>query len=95
MAGVLYALKDVMSPITIYTTAWCGLCERAKAFLEARGLAYDEVRVDEEPGFRDRLLALTGRATVPQIVVGEEPIGGYSELRALDRDGRLDELLAA
>jgi glutaredoxin 3 len=79
----------------MYTAAWCGFCIRAKAFLEARGLAYEEVRVDEDPAFRARLHDLTGRWTVPQILIGDEPIGGYSELRQLDRDGRLDELLAA
>ena len=79
----------------MYTTAWCGFCVRAKAFLDAKGLAYREVRVDDDPGFRARLHELTGGSTVPQIVIGDRPIGGYSELRALDRDGRLDELLAA
>lgn len=95
MAAVAYALKTVMAPITIYTTAWCGFCVRAKAWLDGRGLAYEEVRVDDDPGFRARLLELTGRATVPQIVVGDRPIGGYSDLRELGADGRLDELLAA
>ena len=79
----------------MYTTAWCGFCVRAKTFLEAKGLAYEEVRVDDDPAFRDRLLDLTGRWTVPQILIGDEPIGGYAELRQLDRDGRLEELLAA
>jgi glutaredoxin 3 len=64
-------------------------------FLEGKGLAYQEVRVDDDPAFRERLHDLTGRWTVPQILIGDEPIGGYSELRQLDRDGRLDELLAA
>jgi len=84
-----------MKPITMYTTAWCGFCTRAKAFLDAKGLAYREVWVDDDPGFRARLYDLTGGWTVPQILIGDDPIGGYSELRALDRDGRLDELLAA
>jgi glutaredoxin 3 len=84
-----------MRPITMYTTAWCGFCVRAKAFLEAKGLAYEEVAVDDDPAFRARLHELTGGSTVPQILIGDRPIGGYSELRQLDRDGRLDELLAA
>ena len=84
-----------MARITIYTTAWCGFCVRAKAFLEARGLPYEEIRVDEDPAFRARLFDLTGRAPVPQILIGDRPIGGYAELRELERDGRLDELLAA
>jgi len=84
-----------MTRITMYTTAWCGFCVRAKAFLEARGLPYEEIRVDEDPAFRARLFDLTGRATVPQILIGDRPIGGYAELRELERDGRLDALLAA
>ena len=79
----------------MYTTAWCGFCVRAKALLEAKGLAYHEVRVDDDPGFRAGLFDLTGGWTVPQILIGDCAIGGYSELRALDREGRLDELLAA
>jgi glutaredoxin 3 len=81
--------------ITVYTAAWCAFCVRAKAFLEARGLPYDEIAVDGDPAFRARLVELTGRWTVPQILIGDRPIGGYAELRELERDGRLDELLAA
>jgi len=84
-----------MKPITLYTTAWCGFCTRAKAFLESKGLPFEEVRVDEDPAFRAKLYDLTGGWTVPQILIDGRPIGGYTELRALDRDGRLDELLAA
>ena len=79
----------------MYTTEWCGYCARAKAFLEARQIAYEEIHLDDDPAFRQRLLDLTGGWTVPQIVVDGRPIGGYDELRLLDRAGRLDELLAA
>ena len=82
-----------MAKIRIYTTGWCGFCTRAKALLDARGLEYDEMTFDDEIGFRQMLLDLTGGWTVPQILVGERPIGGYTELWRLDRDGRLDELL--
>jgi glutaredoxin 3 len=78
----------VVARIQVYTTDWCGYCDRA----EAKGLPYEEVRVDDDPAFRRRLLELTGRWTVPQILIDERPIGGYAELRALDRDGLLDEL---
>ena len=84
-----------MARIRLYTTAWCGYCVRAKALLEARGLDYDEVDLGDDPGFRARLNELTGAWTVPQIVIGGRPIGGYTELRRLERDGRLDRLLAA
>ena len=79
----------------MYTTRWCGYCVRAKALLDAKGLPYEEVSLDDEPGFRRQLLDLTGGWTVPQILIGGRPIGGYTELRQLDRDGRLDDLLAA
>jgi len=84
-----------MAPIRMYTTAWCGYCVRAKALLDSRGLSYEEVDLGDDPGFRARLHELTGGWTVPQIVIGERPIGGYTELWRLDREGRLDDLLAA
>jgi glutaredoxin 3 len=79
----------------MYTTRWCGFCVRAKVFLDSKGLPYEEILLDDDPGFRARLLELTGGWTVPQIVIDGKPIGGYTELRALDRSGRLDERLAA
>jgi glutaredoxin 3 len=84
-----------MQEITLYTTNWCGYCERAKALLRARGLEYAEINLDDEPGFRAKLLDLTGRMTVPQILIGDTPIGGFSELRELDRSGRLRALVDA
>mgnify|MGYP003440288569 FL=1 len=78
----------------MYSTTWCGYCIRAKALLERRGLEYEEIVMDDDPAFRQKLLELTGRWTVPQIFIDEVPIGGYTELWCLDRDGRLDELAA-
>ena len=83
-----------MARIRIYTTDWCGFCTRAKALLDTRGLEYDEVSLDDEVGFRQLLLDLTGGWTVPQILVDGKPIGGYTELWQLDRSGELDELAA-
>jgi len=84
-----------MPTIQMYTTRWCGFCVRAKALLDARGLAYTEIHLDDDPGFRARLQEETGGWTVPQILIDGRPVGGYTELWRLDRDGRLDELLAA
>jgi len=84
-----------MARIVMYTTNWCGFCVRAKALLDSKGLEYDEINLDDDPGFRAKLLELTGGWTVPQILIDDRPIGGYTELWRLDRDGRLDELLAA
>jgi len=84
-----------MPRIKMYTTRWCGYCVRAKALLDSRGLEFDEVSLDDDPAFRQRLFDLTGSWTVPQIVIDDRPIGGYTELWRLDRAGALDELLAA
>jgi glutaredoxin 3 len=78
----------------MYSTTWCGYCIRAKALLERRGLEYEEILMDDDPAFRQKLLEMTGRWTVPQIFIDDEPIGGYTELWCLERDGRLDELAA-
>lgn len=79
----------------MYTTRWCGYCVRAKALLESRGIDFEEVFLDDDAGFRRRLHELTGGWTVPQILIDGRVIGGYAELLRLDRDGALDELLAA
>jgi glutaredoxin 3 len=63
--------------------------------LKARGIAFDDVNIETQPDFRQQLVDLTGGYTVPQIMIGEKPIGGFRELRALDASGELAELLAA
>ena len=78
----------------MYTTAWCGYCDRAKALLETRGLEFEEISLDGDPAFRAKLLDLTGHWTVPQIFIDDRPIGGYSELWELDRSGALERLAA-
>ena len=83
-----------MPRIRMYSTTWCGYCIRAKVLLERRGLEYEEILMDDDPAFRQKLLELTGRWTVPQIFIDDRPIGGYTELWALDRAGGLDELAA-
>ncbi len=79
----------------MYTTEWCGYCVRAKSLLDSRRLPYEEIHLDDDPSFRQTLLDLTGGWTVPQILIDGRPIGGYTELWRLDRDGALDELVAA
>jgi glutaredoxin 3 len=83
-----------MPRIELYTTRWCGYCVRAKTLLDGKGLEYDEIHLDDDPGFRQRLFDLTGGWTVPQILVDGRPIGGYTELWRLDKEGRLDVLAA-
>ena len=84
-----------MREIRIYTTRWCGYCVRAKALLDAKGIPYEEVALDDDPAFRQTLFDLTGGWSVPQILIDGTPIGGYTELWRLDRSGALDERLAA
>jgi glutaredoxin 3 len=84
-----------MARVHVYSTRWCGYCIRAKALLEGRGIEYEEIRLDDDPAFRQRLFDLTGGWTVPQILIDGRPIGGYTELWRLDREGRLDQELAA
>ena len=84
-----------MTRVRLYTTRWCGYCVRAKALLEDKGIPYEEIAVDDDPAFRQRIFDLTGGWTVPQILIDGEPIGGYTELWRLDKSGQLDARLAA
>jgi glutaredoxin 3 len=80
--------------VTMYTTSYCGYCVRAERLLAARGVtAIDKVRVDENPAERIVMMRRTGRRTVPQIYIGEHHVGGYDDLAALDRAGRLSAML--
>ncbi|MGH7804980.1 MAG: glutaredoxin 3 [Candidatus Binatia bacterium] len=76
-------------PVKIYTTSYCGYCRMAKALLTSRKIAFEEVDVTSDEEARDWLVQETGRRTVPQIFIGEESIGGYQELAALDANGEL------
>jgi glutaredoxin 3 len=88
-------LMSLVPRIHLYTTLWCGYCLRAKALLDARGLRYEEISLDEDPAFRQVVFDLGRRWTVPLVLIDGEPIGGYDELAALDRSGLLAERLAA
>ena len=80
--------------IVMYSTAWCGYCQRARNLLERKGVPVREIKIDEDPTDRDTMLARSGgRRTVPQIFIGERHVGGYDDLAALDRAGELDKLL--
>lgn len=80
--------------IVMYSTAWCGYCQRARNLLERKGLAVREIKIDEDPQERAAMMQKSGgRRTVPQIFIGERHIGGYEELAALDRSGELDKLI--
>jgi glutaredoxin 3 len=88
-------LSEVVKTVTIYTTDHCSLCLSAKTLLDRRGISYEEINLARDPDSRDELSRCTGMFTFPQIVVDGEAIGGFTELLAADRDGRLGELPAA
>ena len=82
-----------MPDITIYTTATCPYCIRAKKLLERKGASYNELNIDTSPTLRPEMEARSGRATVPQIFIGDRHVGGFDDLAELDMDGDLDDLL--
>lgn len=84
-----------MSRVTIYTTEPCGFCRTAKALLQKRNVPYAEVNLAKDPDGRAELVRITGMMTFPQVVIDGENVGGYQELVAADRAGRLDELAEA
>ena len=84
-----------MARVQLYSTRWCGYCVRAKALLESRGIEFEDISLDDDPAFRQKLFDLTGGWTVPQILIDGRPIGGYTELWRLDREGRLADRVAA
>jgi glutaredoxin 3 len=88
-------LSDVMKSVILYTTECCSKCLSAKALLQRRGIAYREINLARDPDGRDALLRQTGMVTFPQIVIGDEILGGFRELVAADHEERLSDLLGA
>jgi glutaredoxin 3 len=82
------------SQVEMYSTGYCGYCDRARALLERKGITVTEIKVDEKIEDREAMLKRSGgRRTVPQIFIGDRHVGGYDDLAALDRSGELDRLL--
>lgn len=80
--------------IRMYTGPACPYCVRAKRFLDKKGVPFEEIHVDRrDPAVREQLVALTGRYTVPQILIGDTPIGGWDDMKALHDAGQLDAML--
>jgi glutaredoxin 3 len=80
--------------VRIYTTNYCGYCHAAKALLQQRGIAFQEIDCSSDPATRQWLIEQTGQRTVPQIFIGGVPVGGFTELSGLDRAGKLRAILA-
>jgi glutaredoxin 3 len=84
-----------MPPIEIYTTPFCPYCRSAKALLDRKGAAYNEIDVSRDDTLREAMIQRAkGRTTVPQIFIGKVHVGGSDDLHALERAGKLDPLLA-
>ena len=84
-----------MKPVTLYTTPLCGYCMAAKRLLDSKGSGYVEIDLAREPGRRAEMIQrANGRRTVPQIFIGDEHVGGFDDIAALEREGKLDPLLA-
>lgn len=84
-----------MAEVKIYTTRYCPYCHAATALLTEKNVAFEEIDVTGDTAARADLATRTGRSTVPQVFIDGDSIGGYDDLSALDRSGRLDELLQA
>lgn len=82
-----------MAHIEIYTKATCPFCHRAKALLESKGAAFEELPIDGDMAKREEMIERSGRTTVPQIFIDKQHIGGCDDLYALDASGGLDPLL--
>ena len=78
-----------MAKVTIYSTEPCARCVNAKALLRKRGIDFEEINLAKDPDGRAELSRRTGMMTFPQIMVGDETLGGFEDLQAADREGRL------
>jgi glutaredoxin 3 len=83
-----------MKSITMYTTDFCPYCRSAKALLEKRGIDYEEINLARDPDGRAELSRKTGMVTFPQIVIEGDTLGGFQELLAADKSGKLPQLLS-
>ncbi|HTF85052.1 MAG TPA: glutaredoxin 3 [Cellvibrio sp.] len=83
-----------MARVLMYTTAVCPYCNNAKKLLAQKGVTAEEIRVDREPHLWQEMMEKSKQRTVPQIWIGDVHVGGFTDLWALDKNGKLDELLA-
>lgn len=77
----------------MYATKTCPFCVAARALLQSKGVGWDEILIDVEPAKRDEMMTRSGRRTVPQIFIGDQHIGGFDDLQALEQAGGLDPML--
>ena len=84
---------DIDKRVVMYTQALCGYCAAAKKLLKAKGVGFEEIDVTMDSARRREMIERSGRRTVPQIFIGEQHIGGYDDVAALNKAGELDSLL--
>lgn len=84
-----------MAQVTIYTKPYCPYCIRAVSLLEKKGVEFTEIEAAFDPEKRQEMMQRSGRTTFPQIFIDDRHIGGCDDMMALERDGKLDPLLAA
>ena len=83
-----------MAEIVMYTTSWCGYCHRARGLLAEKGQTWTEIDIEEQPEQREVMIERAQRTSVPQIFIDGKHVGGYDDMAELERQGRLDPLLA-
>ena len=84
-----------MAKVEVYTTSYCPFCTRAKNLLKSKGIAFEEIDVTDDDELRARMVEMAGgRRTVPEIFINGKIVGGFDELKALDLEGKLDDLLS-
>lgn len=84
-----------MAKVVMYTTQQCPYCQMAKELLKRKNVNFEEIRIDLDDAKREEMMRLSNRRTVPQIFINDQPIGGFDDLAALERSGKLDDLLNA
>ncbi|NND61212.1 MAG: glutaredoxin 3 [Gammaproteobacteria bacterium] len=85
--------NDETVRVVMYGTAYCPYCVRARGLLDDKGVSYEDIRLENAPELRQEMERRSGRRTVPQIFIGDTHVGGSDDLYALERNGKLDELL--
>jgi glutaredoxin 3 len=88
-------MSNTPMKVTIYSKSYCPYCDRAKALFKGKGVAFDEIMLDDKDDEFAKLKQKTGMMTVPQIFIGDTLVGGYTDLAALEREGKLDPMLQA
>lgn len=83
-----------MAKVVVYSSMQCPYCVMAKQLLDRKGVAFDEILIDRDPKKREEMMKKSRQRTVPQVFINDESVGGYTDLVALDRAKKLDDLLA-